>query len=58
MVKARRSREAKIRVGDTKNIGECVPSIENLLHNPVFSIRADELEELSEEAQREEGVYG
>ncbi len=55
-------REAKIRKGGrvratvtgTKLILESLPSIEEILQNPVLKIRVDEAEKLSEEAQKEE----
>ena len=58
--------EAKIRVGgrvkarmvDDKLVIESIPSIEELLSHPVLTISARKAERLSEEAQREEGIYG
>ncbi len=37
---------------------EPIPSIEDLLEEAVIELTPGEAEELSEEAQREEGVYG
>jgi bifunctional DNA-binding transcriptional regulator/antitoxin component of YhaV-PrlF toxin-antitoxin module len=42
---------------NSKLVIEPIPSIEELLHKPVFTI-GTEAEGLSEEAQREEGIYG
>lgn len=58
--------EAKIRAGgrvkakvvDDKLVIESIPSIEELLSHPVLTISARKAERLSEEAQREEGIYG
>ena len=41
-----------------KLIIEPIPSIEDLLKEAVAELTPEEAEELSEEAQREEGVYG
>lgn len=48
--------KAKV-VGD-KLVIESIPSIEELLNNPVVSLSARKAERLSEEAQREEGIHG
>ncbi len=58
--------KAKIRAGgkvraiiqDHKLIIEPIPSIEEILRNPVLTITTKRAEELSEEMQREEAVYG
>jgi len=41
-----------------KLIIEPIPSIEDLLKEAVAELTPEEAEELSEEAQREEGIYG
>ncbi|MBI4257538.1 MAG: hypothetical protein HY619_01155 [Thaumarchaeota archaeon] len=58
MAKIRKGGQVKAKVVDGKMIIETVPSIEDLLQNPVISIKVEEAEALSEEAQKEEEVYG
>jgi bifunctional DNA-binding transcriptional regulator/antitoxin component of YhaV-PrlF toxin-antitoxin module len=50
--------KVKARVVDNKLIIESIPSIEELLANPVLAIGVKRAERLSEEAQRKEGIYG
>jgi len=58
--------EAKIKEGgrvratvrEGRLVIEAIPTIEELLRNPVLSIQVKGAERLSEEAQREEGIYG
>ena len=45
-------------VEDHKLIIEPIPSIEDLIKEVVVELTPEEAEELSEEAQKEEGVYG
>ena len=50
--------KVKATVVDNKLIIEPVPSIEDLLQNPILSITVKKAEKLSEEMQKEEGLYG
>ena len=50
--------KVKATVVDNKLIIEPVPSIEDLLQNPILSITVKKAENLSEEMQKEEGLYG
>ncbi len=45
-------------VKEGKLIIEPIPSIEDLIKKPVVKITVEEAEKISEEAQREAGVYG
>ena len=45
-------------VKDGKLIIEGLPTIEDLLDEAVIELNPEEVEELSEEVQREEGAYG
>jgi bifunctional DNA-binding transcriptional regulator/antitoxin component of YhaV-PrlF toxin-antitoxin module len=45
-------------VEDGKLIIEPVPSIEELILSPLVTVSPKKAEELSEEAQKEEGVFG
>lgn len=58
--KARIKEGGKVRatVEEGKLIIEPIPSIEELLEKPLLSIRVKEVELLSEEAQKEEEIYG
>ncbi len=47
---------AKIEEG--KLIVEPVPALEDMIRNPVIKSTPEEAERLSEEAQREKGIYG
>ncbi len=48
----------KATIEDGKLVVEPVPSLEELLENPVTRIGAREAEKLSEGAQKEEGIHG
>ena len=48
----------KATVEGRKLIIEAIPSIEDLVKEIVMELTPEEAERLSEEAQREEGVYG
>ena len=50
--------KVKARVVDNKLIIESIPSLEELLSQPVVRMTTKEVEELSEQAQKEEGIYG
>ena len=58
--------KAKIRAGgkvraaikDDKVTIEVLPSIEDLLQSPILLLNAEKAERLSEEAQRDEGIFG
>ncbi len=41
-----------------KLVIEAIPSLEDMLQNPVIHISVEEAERLSEEAQKEDNVYG
>lgn len=56
--KIRKGGRVRATVAGTKLILEPLPSIEEILQNPVLKIRVDEAEKLSEEAQKEEGIHG
>ena len=50
--------KVKATVVKNKLIIESIPSIEELLSHPVARMTTKEAEELSEQAQKEDGVYG
>lgn len=41
-----------------KLVIEAIPSLEDMLQNPIVHISVEEAEHLSEEAQKEDNVYG
>lgn len=43
---------------DGSMVVEPLPSIEEIVQNPVLVVNVEEAERLSEEAQKEEGTYG
>ena len=54
----RKGGRVRAKVVDRKLVVEPLPSIEDLLVKPVSTISVEEVERLSEEAQRERGLYG
>jgi bifunctional DNA-binding transcriptional regulator/antitoxin component of YhaV-PrlF toxin-antitoxin module len=50
--------KVRARVVGNKLIIEPIPTIEEILKHPVIRITTKEAEELSEESQKEEGIYG
>ncbi len=50
--------KVKATVVENKLIIQSIPSIEELLEHPVARMTTKQVEELSEQAQKEEGVYG
>ena len=50
--------KVKARVVENRLIIESIPSIEELLKHPVAKMTTKEAEKLSEQTQKEEGVYG
>lgn len=48
----------RVTIEGSKLVIEAIPSLEDMLLNPVISISVEEAERLSEEAQKEEDTYG
>ena len=55
--KIREGGRVKASVVDGSLVIEPIPTIEDLLRTPVFTMKASKAERLSEEAQKAEGVY-
>ena len=56
--KIREGAKVSARVVGNKLLIEPLTSIEEILGRPVVKLTTKEVEELSEEAQKEEGIYG
>jgi AbrB family looped-hinge helix DNA binding protein len=50
--------KVRAEVKDGKLILETVPTVEEVISNPVVKLTPAEAEKLSEEVQKEEGIYG
>ena len=57
-VRIRVGGRVRAKVVDGSLIVEPLPSIEDMIQNPMLDVKVGEAEKLSEEAQQEEGAYG
>ncbi len=57
MLGIRKGSIVRAKIEEGKLIVEPIPAIEDVIRNPVVRITPEEAERISEEAQREEGIY-